>query len=84
MKLISHGTNSSEIMYANGTSVLFSYQTPVAVSIGNPSKSVGLVGVYKTSEKYSRTTSKHINAWTATTKTLSQVDLERLIEQVIV
>lgn len=84
MKLISHGTNSNEVIFDNGTSVLFSYQTPVAVSIGNPSKSVGLVGVYKTDMKHSRTTSKHINAWTATTKTLTQGDLERLITQVIV
>ena len=84
MKLISHGTNCNEIVFNNGTSVLLSYQTPVAVSIGFPSKSVGLVGVYKTSEKYSRTTSKHINAWTETTKTMSQTDLERLIDQVIV
>ena len=84
MKLISHGTNCNEIVFNNGTSVLFSYQTPVAVSIGFPVVPVTFVGVHKTSEKYSSTTSKHINAWTATTKTMSQTDLERLIDQVIV
>lgn len=46
------GKNQTEIALENGTIVLYSYNTPVAVLIGNKA----LV----TSKKYSVTTSKHI------------------------
>lgn len=48
------GSNQTELS-ANGMIVLFSYQTPVASYID---------GIYyRTEQKYSKTTSKHINAW---------------------
>ncbi len=59
MKLIPLGSNKNEVDLGNGIKVLFSYQTPVAFSKLTPE---GLVR-YKTSEYFSRTTSKHINQW---------------------
>jgi len=84
MKLTTRSPNCNVIEFDNGTSVLFSYSVPVAVAIGNPLKSVGSVGIYKSSAKYSNSTNRHINAWTATTKTLPQAELEALINTVIV
>ena len=55
IKLIRHGNNETEI--TNGKtprqSVFFSYSTPVA--------GLDLKGFFKTSKKYSMTTTKHIN-----------------------
>tara|TARA_R100001082_G_scaffold14353_1_gene7361 strand:+ start:155 stop:406 length:252 start_codon:yes stop_codon:yes gene_type:complete len=57
IKLIRHGNNETEI--TNGEtprqSVFFSYSTPVA--------GLDLKGFFKTSKKYSMTTTKHINKW---------------------
>ena len=57
IKLIKHGNNETEI--TNGKtpceSVFFSYSTPVA---GLDDK-----GFFKTSHKYSMTTTNHINKW---------------------
>jgi hypothetical protein len=79
MKLISHGTNSNELVFGNGNSVLFSYETVVAVSVGlTAGHTADYIGVYKSAAKYSKTTSRHINAWTNTTKTLPQAELENL------
>tara|TARA_Y200000002_G_scaffold367668_1_gene359947 strand:+ start:535 stop:765 length:231 start_codon:yes stop_codon:yes gene_type:complete len=55
MQLRKLGNNQTQIDYANGTSVLFSYETPVASLTEN--------GYYKTSKKWSATTSRHINKW---------------------
>lgn len=85
MKLISHGTNCHELVSNNGTTVLFSYETVVAVnlslttvltSVSAPPKTY--TGVYKTATKHSKTTSCHINQWTGTTQTLPQTELEEL------
>jgi hypothetical protein len=47
--------NMTELDLGNRTRVLFSYRTPVAAFVD---------GVYRcTSKKWSRTTSRHINAW---------------------
>ena len=79
MKLIQRGqSNCHELRFANGNSVLFSYETVVAVSVGAISTSTtSYIGVYRTAAKYSATT-RHINAWTKTTKTLPQEELEAL------
>lgn len=61
MKLRQISTNCHELVTKNG-SVLFSYETPVAVSFDI--KIGDKWGVYKTNEKFSKTTSKHINGWT--------------------
>ena len=56
MKLRNLGSNKTEIRFENGGVVFFSYNTPVAAQL--PS------GTFiKTSTKWSRTTSKHINQW---------------------
>ena len=58
MNLNSVAANQTEIELANGTTVFFSYKTPVAAHIpGN--------GFYKTEKKWSRTTSKHIGQFIA-------------------
>lgn len=55
MKLRQIGSNQTEIVL-NGNTILFSYQTPVAAFCNGD-------GFYKTSQYYSVTTSRHINAW---------------------
>jgi hypothetical protein len=73
MKLRQIKANCHELITRKG-SILFSYETPVAVSfdiaIGD------MWGVYKTNEKFGPTTTKHINAWTATQRELAQHNLE--------
>jgi hypothetical protein len=75
MKLKSIGPNCHELQFGRG-SVLFSYETPVAVALSETV--AGFVGVYKTQSKFSKTTSKHINNWTGTNKTLPQNVIENL------
>ncbi len=53
MKLNPIGSNQTEIEREDGAIILYSYQTPVAAFV--PGK-----GALCTSQKYSRTTSKHI------------------------
>lgn len=48
------GSNQTEISFNNGTTIFFSYETPVA---GHDL----VKGYFKTGTYYSRTTSKHIN-----------------------
>lgn len=55
-KLNPIGSNQTELELADGTTVLFSYKTPVAALI--PGK-----GWFKTECRWSVTTSKHINQW---------------------
>ena len=47
--------NAHVLTKPNGDEILFSYQTPVAAKIGS--------SFYKTEEKYSRTTTRHMNEW---------------------
>ena len=56
MKVQHVGRNQTEVTLADGTCVLFSYQTPVAAIV--PGK-----GWIRTAYKWSATTTKHINAW---------------------
>ncbi len=48
-------SNMTQLDLSDGTSVLFSYKTPVACLSDN--------GYYRTSKKWSVTTSRHINKW---------------------
>jgi hypothetical protein len=57
LKLTPLGANKNEIELPDGTVVFFSYKTPVAARMGDGS------GFVKTSQKWSVTTSKHINQW---------------------
>ena len=66
MKLRNIGSNMTELEI-NGTSILFSYETPVA---GWDNK-----GAFRTDTRYSSTTSKHIN------KYLGGKDIGRTVPQ---
>ena len=67
MKLRQIGSNQTEVVinntinkaftdFATDYTVLFSYQTPVACHVAG-------VGFFKTTKKWSTTTSRHINKW---------------------
>lgn len=81
MKLTKLGDNAHVLHLSNGVEILFSYETPVAVSL--PCSVNGHVGVIKTNQKFSKTTSAHINAWTATTKTLPHEEFLALVNAAI-
>ena len=55
MQLRQIASNMTQHDLIDGTSVLFSYKTPVACLTDN--------GYYRTSQKWSVTTSRHINKW---------------------
>ena len=55
MQLRQIASNMTQLDLQDGTSVLFSYKTPVACLTDN--------GDYRTSQKWSVTTSRHINKW---------------------
>ena len=55
MQLRTIGSNMNQLDLNDGTSVLFSYSTPVACLTDN--------GYYRTAKKWSVTTSRHINKW---------------------
>jgi hypothetical protein len=56
MKIKPAGSNMTEVEGSDGTSVLFSYKTPVAGFIPG-------IGFIKTEDFFSVTTSKHIGKW---------------------
>ena len=55
MKLKSIASNTTELTFNNGVTILFSYETPVAGYDND--------GAFRTDEHYSRTTTKHINSY---------------------
>ena len=66
MKLVPIAKNQNEVIFGEGTVVLFSYQTPVAAML--PS------GRYvRTDAWYSSTTSRHINKWLAGVSAIEEV-----------
>ena len=67
MKLSQIGSNQTEITTARGNRVLYSYETPVAAWTEQ--------GAVRTEEKFSVTTSKHIN------KYLGGKDIGRTVAQ---
>lgn len=56
MKRIKIGSNMSVATNASGAVILFSYDTPVAAKVPG-------AGYYRTSTKWSSTTTRHINKW---------------------
>jgi hypothetical protein len=58
MKLIKVSANQTEIELADGTTVFFSYKTPVAAHIPG-------LGYFKSEKRWSVTTSKHIGQFIA-------------------
>ena len=67
MKLTQIGSNQTEITTARGNKVLYSYETPVAAWTEQ--------GAFRTSTKYSVTTSKHINSY------LGGKDVGKVVDQ---
>jgi hypothetical protein len=59
MNLNPIASNMTEVQMSGGLTVLFSYKTPVACRWTNGMEQV----VYKTSKKWSATTSRHIGKW---------------------
>jgi len=57
LKINPVGKNQTEL-HTDSMIIFFSYQTPVACNILGQ-------GAYKTSEKHSVTTTKHVNKWLA-------------------
>ena len=77
MKLCRIGPNETTVNFKEGTVVLFSYSTPVAALL--PSGRF-----VKTTQYYSKTTSRHINRWLAGTspanvEPVSQYYLDELV-----
>lgn len=81
MKLTPLATNMTELELQDGTTVLFSYKTPVAGFIPGQ-------GVFKTEQFFSQTTSKHINKWiklqhpNATQTVVSQQKIEKFVDPI--
>jgi hypothetical protein len=81
MKLTPIAANMTELELTDGTTVFFSYKTPVAGFIPGQ-------GVFRTEEFFSQTTSKHINKWIrmqhpdATQTIVSQKKIERFVEPI--
>lgn len=63
MKLKQVGSNQTELELNDGTLVFFSYETPVAARLSRGYAPAFGGESVKTSKKWSRTTSKHINQW---------------------
>ena len=73
MRINNLGANKTEVSHNDGLVVFYSYKTPVAALL--PS------GRYvKTSEKFSRTTSKHINEWLSGVGNVETIDQTKINE----
>ena len=74
IKLNVLGANLSLLHLPVG-SILFSYETPVAAYVSGK-------GYVRTAERFSKTTSKHINQWLdgANAEVVPQVMIENLLE----
>ena len=80
MKLTNLGSNQNEVTIGS-TKILFSYNTPVAALNLTPEfHAAHGAGMIKTSRKWSKTTSRHINTWCGTTdvKEVDQAVLDTL------
>jgi len=60
MQVQSLGANKTQVDLADGTSVFFSYKTPVAALVPGTGPGKGWI---RSSTKYSATTTKHVNQW---------------------
>ena len=80
MKLKLIGANQTEVQLSDHyeTQIFFSYEQAVCIRNAD--------GCFVTTEKYSRTTSKHINKWIANLsniiKMVPQSELDKLVEGV--
>lgn len=64
-------TNAHVVTCDDGTQILFSYTTPVAVYLPE-------LGYYRTSQRYSVTTSRHVNAWASYVGTMTEGELTKV------
>ena len=73
MKVQILGSNQTEVIFSKGHSVFFSYETPVVLTIGGE--------VFRTTEKFSKTTSKHINHYIGCQESyeISQEEIEKAL-----
>ena len=76
MKLKLIGANQTELQLKHGSQILFAYETPVCVRTEAMHCGQMQTRVCVTTEKYSRTTSKHINKWIA-----NHFDVKMMVEQ---
>lgn len=70
MKIKLIGSNQTELYKNNGDIVFFSYETPVAIYLSGK-------GYFRTSKKFSNTTTRHINKWLpvkATERTQEEIE----------
>ena len=80
MKIKLLGANQTEVQLSDHyeTQIFFSYEQAVCVRTAD--------GCFVTTEKYSRTTSKHINNWVANLsniiKMVPQSEIDKLVEGV--
>ena len=76
MNLRPIAANQNEVTFNNGTQVFFSYQTPVAAFDSVSGK------FFRTSTKWSVTTSRHINKWldTRIAQDVDQSVLDNLVK----
>ena len=74
MQLKPIASNMTELVLNDGTQVLFSYRTPVASWKDGQ--------FYKTSKKWSMTTSKHINKWAHCAVSMPQEYFDNLVKGV--
>lgn len=74
MKLKSIAANQTEITLPNGTQVLYSYSTPVAAYDADRGKWL------RTNQKWSATTTRHINKWLETidAESVDQSEIDNL------
>lgn len=72
MQLRPVGSNQTEVEMIDGTRILFSYRTPVAMYVPG-------AGYFRTTDYHSKTTSKHINQWLngATAAKIDQSELNK-------
>jgi hypothetical protein len=74
MKIKPIASNMTELVLNDGTQVLFSYETPVASWKDGQ--------FYKTSHKWSNTTTRHINKWTHCAVSMPQDYFNNLVKGV--
>ena len=86
MKLKQIGANQTEVQLNDGTQIFFSYEQAVCVIIEAMHLGKKQTRVCVTTEKYSRTTSKHINKWVAglsnIIKMVPQSEIDNLVNGV--
>ncbi len=79
MKLAILGPNMTQVSFPDGTRVLYSYNTAVAVFLSSEPHCLA------TSKKWGPTTSKHINKWLngAAAARIPQEELELLVGTIV-